>query len=95
MLLQYNYNYYIGDTIHVPGSEDDLRLGSMHQQKVEGLEFPHSSMCACVYVQCKGLVNTKCVIYNYITYTESDRHTQYQHYKYKYVHKYIQTHTAI
>ena len=41
------YYYYIGDTIHVPGSEDDLRLGNMHQQMVEGLEFPHSFMCMC------------------------------------------------
>ena len=74
----------------MPGSEDYLRLGSVHQQMVEGI-----STCACVHVQCKGLVNTKHVIYNYITYTESDRYTQYHHYMYKYVHKYIQTHTAI
>ena len=27
-------------------------------------------------------------------YTESDKHTQYHHYIYKYVHIYIQTHTG-
>ena len=45
----YNYYYYdlYWDTINVPGSEDHLRLGSVHQQMVEGLEFPHSFMCMC------------------------------------------------
>ena len=31
----------------MPGSEDDLRLGSMHQQMVEGLEFSRVHVCMC------------------------------------------------
>ena len=41
------YNYYIGTLyIHVPGLEDDLQLGSVHQQMVEGLEYSRLSMSA-------------------------------------------------
>ena len=49
--------------IHMAGLEDDLRLGNMHQQMVEGLEFSRSSMCACA------------VPFNVIGFTHTSPHT--------------------